>query len=345
MYPTSAGVVAISERLAVHTQLTVLEHSHLDPIEEFAQDVLTGLTDSPRWLPCRYLYNARGSELFEQISDQPEYYPTRVEASILERHATDISETTGPVTLIELGSGTSVKTDYLLGAYTENRQSVCYVPIDVSESALQMGVKAIASRRPTVTVEGIVGTYQSAFPLFRDHSPSMVIFLGSTLGNFNVTESAQFFTNVSQSMSPGDYFLLGVDLVKEESVIEAAYNDSAGVTAQFTTNIFRRINRELGATVDLDQIKHVAVYNSNWQRMEIFIEFLTDQKVDVAPLGKQVTIGAGERVMIEISRKFVLEDMATHVGQHGLAVQNTYLDDDGWFGLLLMRAVGHSIGT
>jgi L-histidine N-alpha-methyltransferase len=141
-------------------------------------------------------------------------------------------------------------------------------------------------------------------------------------------------------MSPGDHFLLGVDLVKEESIVEAAYNDSAGVTAQFTTNIFRRINRELGAAVDLDQIKHVAVYNSDWQRMEIFIEFLADQKVEIEPLGKQVVIGAGERVMIEISRKFVLEDMATHARQHGLAVQKTYVDDDGWFGLLLMRAVG-----
>jgi len=345
LYPTQTGAVVISQQSGAHAQLTVLEHSRLDPIQEFARDVLSGLTDSPRWLPCRYLYDARGSELFEQISDQPEYYPTRAEASILERHATDICETTGPVTLIELGSGTSVKTDHLLGAYTRDGQSVRYVPVDVSESALQMGAETIVKLRPTVTVDGIVGTYQSAFPLFRDHSPSMVIFLGSTLGNFNVTESAQFFTDVSQSMSLGDYFLLGVDLVKEESVIEAAYNDRAGVTAQFTTNIFRRINRELGATVDLDQIKHVAVYNSNWRRMEIFIEFLADQQVDIEPLGKRVAIGAGERVMIEISRKFVLEDMATHVGQHGLAVQNTYLDDDGWFGLLLMRAVGHSTGT
>ena len=304
---------------------------------EFARDTLAGLTDSPRWLPCRYLYDERGSQLFEQICDQPEYYQTRAEAEILERHAENIRETTGPVTLIELGSGTSVKTDYLLAAYTKNGEFVRYVPVDVSESALQVGVEAIARRRPSVRVEGLVGTYESAFPLFRDHSPAMVVFLGSTIGNLNVTESANFFSEVSGSLQPGDFFLLGVDLVKDADQIEAAYNDKAGVTARFTTNIFARMNRELGSDVNLDQLKHVAIYNPDWQRMEIFIEFLAQQEIYMAPLGKSVTIGAGERVMIEISRKFVIEDIREHVGHFGFSVCNTYLDDAGRFGLLLMQ--------
>ena len=304
---------------------------------EFAREALAGLTDSPRWLPCRFLYDERGSQLFEAICDQPEYYQTRAEAAILERHARHIREATGPVTLIELGSGTSVKTDYLLAAYTANGESVRYVPIDVSESALQVASESIVRRRRTVQVEGIVGTYQSAFPLFRDHSPVMIVFLGSTIGNLNITESAQFFSDVSSSLEPGDFFLLGVDLVKDADVIEAAYNDRAGVTAQFTTNIFARMNRELGSNVDVDQLKHVAMYNSDWQRMEIFIEFLADQEVHIEPLGKSVAIGAAERVMIEISRKFVIEDLTEHVEHFGFKVLNTYFDADRWFGLLLMQ--------
>ncbi|UCG88896.1 MAG: L-histidine N(alpha)-methyltransferase [Gemmatimonadota bacterium] len=322
------------------TQLAVLERSQSDPVLEFAQDAVAGLTDSPRWLPCRYLYDERGSQLFEQICDQPEYYQTQAEAAILERRGGDIRATTGPVTLIELGSGTSVKTDFLLAAYTVNGESIRYVPIDVSESALQVAAERIARLRPTVRVAGIVGTYESAFPLFRGHSPVMVVFLGSTIGNLNVTESAQFFTDLSDSLEPGDFFLLGVDLVKDADVIEAAYNDRAGVTAQFTTNIFARMNRELGSAVDLDQIRHVAVYNSDWQRMEVFIEFLADQEVKIGPLEKSLTVAAGERVMIEISRKFVIEDLQEHVEHFGFTVRNTYFDDDRRFGLLLMQSAG-----
>jgi L-histidine N-alpha-methyltransferase len=307
---------------------------------EFARDALAGLTDSPRWLPCRYLYDERGSELFEQICEQPEYYQTRAESRILERHAGHIRATTGPVTLIELGSGTSVKTDYLLEAYAGNGESVRYVPVDVSESALLTGIETIEERHPNVEIAGIVGTYESAFSKFKEHSPTMVIFLGSTIGNMNVTESGRFFDAVSGSLEPGDFFLLGVDLVKDVDVLEAAYNDRAGVTAQFTTNIFARMNRELGSDVDLDQLRHVATYNSDWQRMEIFTEFLADQEIHIEPLGKTVAIGAGERVMIEISRKFVIEDLSEHVGHFGFAVKHTYLDDERTFGLLLMQRCG-----
>ena len=319
------------------SSLTRLGHANTDAAVEFAHDVFTGLSDTPRWLPCKYLYDQRGSELYESICDQSEYYPTRTEAAILERCARDIQTATGPVSLIELGSGTSVKTDYLLDAYTREGGSVHYVPVDVSESALQIAADAIIDRRPRVTVEGIVGTYETAFHLFRDHSPAMVVFLGSTIGNLNDHESNQFLTALAGSVSQGDYFLLGVDLVKDHELISAAYNDAAGVTAQFTTNVFARMNRELNAGVDLDQIKHVATYEPARQRMEIFVEFLTEQIVNLAPVEKRIRVGAGEKVMIEISHKFVLGDLTEHVAQFGFDVQQTYTDENQWFGLLLMK--------
>jgi L-histidine N-alpha-methyltransferase len=332
-----AGDTAISDLRGQRAQLTVLEAPDSDPVLAFAKAVSAGLNASQRWLHCSYLYDARGSELFEQICDLPEYYPTRTEAAILEKHADEICDVTGPVTIIELGSGTSVKTDYLLAAYTSDTTSVRYVPVDVSESALRVAAQNIGERRPLVQFSGIVGTYESAFHLFREHSPSLVVFLGSTIGNLNPAESSRFLSQLAGNMRSGDYFLLGIDLVKEVSVLEAAYNDSAGVTAEFTKNIFTRINRELGSSVDLDQIEHVAVYNPEWQRIEVSIEFLADQDVEVKPLGERFSIAAGERVLIEISRKFVLSETRDHIAQFGFSLNNVYTDDDEQFALLLMQ--------
>jgi L-histidine N-alpha-methyltransferase len=332
-----SGGSAIYDDVAQNAHITVLDPPGFDPVLEFAKSVSTGLSDSPRWLHCRYLYDERGSELFERICELPEYYPTRVEAAILEQHAARIRSITGPVTIVELGSGTSVKTDYLLTAYTEEGAPLRYVPVDVSESGLQVAARTIGERHPSVEFSGIVGTYEAAFPLFWEHSPSMVVFLGSTIGNFNPAESSLFLSQLAENMQSGDYLLLGIDLIKDMAVLEAAYNDTAGVTADFSKNLFARINRELGATVDLNNVKHVAVYNPKLQRIEIFIEFLTDQDIHVEPLGERYSIAAGERVLIEISRKFVLSEMRDHVAQFGFSLNNAYTDDDDQFALLLMQ--------
>jgi L-histidine N-alpha-methyltransferase len=288
---------------------------------EFARAAAVGLTDIPRWLPCQYLYDARGSALFEEITRQPEYYPTRTEARILERHAPDIRDATGRVALIELGSGSSVKTSYLLSAYAEANGKVTYVPVDVSASAIEHARERIGRLHPSVRVDGIVGRYEEAFPQFHRHSPAMVVFLGSTIGNLN----------------NGDYFLLGADLVKDKAVLEAAYNDAAGVTATFTTNLFTRMNRELGAGVDLAQVEHVARYDEDWQRVEIFVRFNEAQTVRIEPLDLSVDIGAGEMVMVEISRKFVLADLTQYLATLGLAVREVFTDERSWFGLLLLQ--------
>ncbi len=307
---------------------------------EFARAAATGLTDTPRWLPCQYLYDARGSALFEQITRQPEYYQTRAEAVILANCAPAIREETGDVTLIELGSGNSEKTGYLLEAYTSGDTPVRYVPVDVSAAALRQASERLAVDHPGVDVSGLVGRYEEAFPLFREYSPSVVVFLGSTIGNFNNGESLRFWRSVATHMADGDYFLLGVDLVKDPAVLEAAYNDAAGVTAEFTKNLFARMNRELESGLDLNQLEHVARYSEEWQRMEIFVRFVNAQSVHIEPIGATVAIDAGEQVMVEISRKFVLAHLATYLSIFGLQLRNVFTDAQEWFAVLLLQKSG-----
>lgn len=303
----------------------------------FARSVAKSLADEPKWLDCRFLYDAEGSRLFERITEQPEYYPTRTEAAILERHAVEIREITGPRTLVELGSGYSVKTEHLLAAYENGESQVLYVPVDVSEAALREASKSIASRFSGVQMTGINGPYRSVFSVFEQLSPQMVIFLGSTIGNLNPEESAMFWQNMARHLPAGDFFLLGADLVKDPAILKAAYDDAAGVTASFTKNYFARMNRELGAGVDLQQIEHVPVWNPELSRMEIYVEFRTAQRIRVEPLDRTFEIDAGERIMVEISRKFRLPELERELTSHGFHVRHAFTDDREWFAVLLLE--------
>jgi L-histidine Nalpha-methyltransferase len=304
---------------------------------EFARGVAAGLSDVPRWLPSRFLYDARGSALFEEICELPEYYPTRTESAILAAHARDVAQITGPVTLLELGSGSAVKTDHLLRAYAARAARTDYVSVDVSEAALADAARRIVTQHPAVRVTGVVGRYEEAFRLFDRHSPCLVLFLGSTIGNLNHAESVVFWERVARHLAPGDFFLLGVDLVKDAGVLERAYNDAAGVSARFTRNVFRRMNDELDAGLDLDAIEHVARYNTAWQRIEISARFRAAQTVRIAPLGTSVAIGAGEMVMTEVSRKFEVERLRAYLACFGLVTRAVYTDPRRWFGVLLLQ--------
>jgi L-histidine N-alpha-methyltransferase len=309
----------------------------VDPVLQMARDVARGLTDTPPWLSSKYLYDEEGSRLFEAICEQPEYYLTRTEGTILSKHASQIAGETGPVTLIELGSGSAAKTDHLLSAYAAGGDDVLYVPVDVSETALEAARDDIVERHRSVTVAGIAGTYESAFPLFKRFSPAMVLFLGSSIGNFDQRDADGFWGAVSSALPSGDYFLLGVDLIKSTTLLHAAYNDAAGVTAAFTKNLFARLNKELGAGVELDQIEHVARYNAEWQRVEIFARFLTDQQVHLEPLDRTVDVEAGTMMMTEISRKFSLHRLKEYLASFDFSVRSVYTDDNEWFAVLLLQ--------
>lgn len=322
-------------------QNVVLQAGSLqDPVRDFEASVVNGLNLSQPVLECRFLYDARGSRLYEQITDQPEYYPTRTEAGILQDKATEISTLTGPCTLIELGSGSSVKTEYLLSAYQSRYANICYTPIDICANALKDAGRSITLQRPQVQVIGIHGTYDDSFPLIRCASPSLVIFLGSTIGNFTSEEEHTFWSDISTHMQAGDHFLLGVDLVKDTDILEAAYNDRKGVTEQFTKNYFVRMNRELSTNVDIDNIGHVAFFNPVEERMEIYIEFLDSQTITMPSLQQSFPFARGERIMLEISRKFRLPRVIENLSQYGLHPVRTYTDRQGWFGLLLLEKKG-----
>lgn len=303
----------------------------------FARSVAAGLGADPKWLQCQYLYDKVGSELFERITEQPEYYPTRTETQILAESSAEIAEITGPLTLVELGSGFSVKTEHLLNAYVALGIDVHYVPVDVSASALRGANDAITDDFPSVQVTGINGPYESAFPVFELLSPQLVIFLGSTIGNFNAEEAGVFWRGVSEHLPLGNYFLLGIDLVKDPKLLEAAYNDAAGVTAQFTRNLWARINRELGASVDLDVLEHVAVWSEERSRMEISTRFTDAQRVYIEPLNSTFEISPGEQVLIEISRKFRLSEIAADLKPHGFNFVRSFTDPNQWFALLLLQ--------
>ena len=308
-----------------------------DPVQDFLTSVTSSLNQLPPLLECRFLYDARGSELYEQICDQPEYYLTRTEATILRQHAADISRQTGPCHLIELGSGSSAKTDYLLSAYQTRYTNVCYTPIDISATALKNAGRLITRQRPQVQVVGIHGTYEDSFPLIRCASPALIIFLGSTIGNFTPEEEHIFWSDIAHYMQAGDNFLLGIDLVKDREILDAAYNDKAGVTAQFSKNYFVRMNRELSTRVDLDRIAHVAFFNPSREQMEIYSEFLSDQTITLPALKQSFPFAGGERILLEISRKFRLPKVIENLFSYGLKPIRTYTDEQDWFALLLLE--------
>ncbi|MBJ6749651.1 L-histidine N(alpha)-methyltransferase [Geomonas anaerohicana] len=319
------------------TPAIVQSQPNLDPLIDFARSCVRGFYADPRSMESRFLYDEEGSALFEEITRQPEYYLTRTEAAILAAHAAEIRELTGPTRILELGSGSAQKTDHLLRAWLEQGGPTRYYPVDVSAAALSSACAGIRSRFPTVEVVGVQCQYREAFPVLAQLSPVLVAFLGSSIGNFTPQETLAFVRALAAALRPGDFFLLGLDLVKERSILEGAYNDQAGVSARFTRNLFARMNRELGAGIDLDAIEHAAWYRQDQELVEISARFTREQTFRLTPPGRVITIGQGELVRTEISRKFRLERVMPELEGCGFAAERVFTDDQGWFALLLLR--------
>src|SRR5690606_8410577 len=239
------------------------------------------------------------------------------EADLLRLHADEVHELVGPSTLVELGAGTAAKTRHLLDAWTRGGRFAAYVGVDICPSVVEGAAKALRADYPTLEVHGIAASYDQALTRLSEHSPLTLAFLGSTLGNLDDPELEAFLQRAAAGLSPGDHFLVGVDLVKDPATLEAAYNDAAGVTAEFTRNLFARMNRELGTAVDLDAIEHVAYWNSRKERIDIFARFLRQTLVDLPTVGRRFRIAAGEMVQTEISRKFRAEDLVRRLAPHG----------------------------
>lgn len=302
----------------------------------FAQSIVRGLDDSPRWLSCRYLYDAVGSALFERITEQPEYYLTRVEAGLLAAHAHEIAELAGRSTLVELGAGTARKTRLLLQAWSA-RGRTRYVPVDICADVLETTAATLAHDLPSVTVEPLCATYEQALPRLGACSPLTLCFLGSSLGNLNPGEQDELFTSLSTALGAGDHLLLGLDLVKDPAVLDAAYNDAAGVTATFTKNLFVRMNEELGTALDLDTIQHLAWYDAARDRVAIHARFTRPTTIALPEHGRTFRLAAGELVLTEISTKFRLPVVSALAARHGFDLVRTFGGDGVGFALVLYR--------
>jgi L-histidine N-alpha-methyltransferase len=311
---------------------------HLGPgalAEQMAVDVRTGLTSTPKTLPPKYFYDAHGSDLFDQITRLPEYYPTRAERAILEARVDEIARVSGAETLVELGSGTSEKTRLLLDALTRAGTLRRFVPFDVDPAVLEDAARSIGEELPSLEVEPVVGDFEHHLGELPRHPRRLVAFLGSTIGNLDPTQRADFLAGVRSTMGEGDAFLLGTDLVKAPIRLVAAYDDRAGVTAAFNKNVLTVLNRELGADFDPDAFEHVALWDSSLERVEMRLESTRDQRVRIADLDLDVELVEGEQVRTEISSKFRRDVVEAELAAAGLDLRHWWTDEPGDFALSL----------
>jgi L-histidine N-alpha-methyltransferase len=298
-------------------------------------DALAGLAGMPKSLPPKWFYDERGSELFDKITRLDEYYPTRAERSILRTAAGDIAAAARASTLVELGSGFADKTRLLLDALHEAGTLRRYVPVDVSESALIAGAGRILQRYPGLAVHAVVSDFEEHLGLPDGDGPRLVAFLGGTIGNLVPAQRAEFLAALRARMSPADSLLLGTDLVKDPAVLVAAYDDAAGVTAQFNKNILHVLNTELGADFDQDYFDHVAVWDAEAQWIEMRLRSARQQDVRLPAIGLTASFGDGEQMRTEVSAKFRKEGVAAELAAAGFSMRSWLTDTGGRFGLSL----------
>ncbi|MBD3368228.1 MAG: L-histidine N(alpha)-methyltransferase, partial [Candidatus Eisenbacteria bacterium] len=310
-------------------------------LRRFAEDVRVGLGSSPKHLPCVYLYDARGSELFDRITRLPEYYLTQAESEIIEAHAARIADAArGPIHVVELGSGTSAKTVALLEALVDANGSAIYRPIDVCADVLRASAEVLTEAVPGVTVKPIRARYIEGLERVDADGEVLLLWLGSSIGNLERDRAAQFLSRLRGRLSPGDRLLIGFDLVKDVGVLAAAYNDSSGVTAEFNLNLLRRINRELGGDFELERFRHIAHWNPDHRRIEMYLESLEDQRVTILNPGLTVEFSCGERVHTENSHKYTLGGIAALAEDAGLEIEERWLDSRKYFSLHSLRVPG-----
>src|SRR5260370_2307065 len=322
--------------------MTALEIIRLLPpgflAESLRRDVLAGLTRSPKRLPPKWFYDDRGSELFEQITRLPEYYPTRAERAILRPRAGEIAAVSRAHTLVEPGCGSAEKTVLLLDALRDAGTLRRYVRVDVSEAALLAAAPGLRAAYPGLTVLAVVSDFEEHLGLPPAEGPRLVAFLGSTIGNLEPAARGEFLASLRAGLDSGDSLLLGTDLVKDPATLVAAYEDSAGVTAEFNKNVLALINRELDATFHLDAFEHVAGWDSVSEWIEMRLRSLTGQTVKLGALGMAVTFAGGEEMRTEVSAKFRKEGVRAELARAGFEMRAWWTDQEGRFALSLSQA-------
>jgi dimethylhistidine N-methyltransferase len=308
----------------------------------FARDVATGLRESPKTLSCRYFYDAEGSRLFEDICALPEYYLTRAEAAILRRHAADIAAAVPrETTLVELGSGNAAKTRLLIEAFLATRPQQQYVPVDICRPVLEESSQTLLRGYPGLEIVAIAAEYQEGLQQLATlvQGPRLILWLGSNIGNFTRIEATKFLTGVARTLTPADRLLVGIDLRKERTVLEAAYDDAQGVTARFNLNLLARINRELSGHFDLTRFRHRTVYNEAMGCVEMYLDSTCRQRVTIDTLELAVDFAEGEAVHTENSYKYSPVEIDALATTAGLTIERRWLDAESRFSLNLFAPV------
>jgi L-histidine N-alpha-methyltransferase len=312
----------------------------LDPdwaARSLVDDVRRGLGSPPLRLPPKWLYDDEGSRLFDEITRLEEYYPTKAEREILHRHAGDIVAASNASTLVELGSGTSDKTRLLLDAFTASGRLERFVPVDVSEQTLRDAAARLAAQYPGLQVEALVGDFTLHLGHLPAGGPTMVAFLGGTIGNLYVEERAAFLGALADSLRAGDWLLLGTDLVKSADRLVAAYDDPRGLTAAFVTNCLHVLNRELDADFDTDAFTYVAFWDPAMERMDLRLRADMPQTVSIPGADLSVDLASGEEIRVEISTKFSRETLRRELVAAGFTVEHTFTDSAADFAVTLAR--------
>jgi len=329
-----------SDRNFINDRLTIDRLLDIKAIEkDDIQDIISGLQNTPKSIPARYFYDQLGSQLFEQICDLPEYYPTRSEASILQQYAPEIVELTKAVELVELGSGSSTKTRSLLDVYQSLNSPLYYTPVDVSGSMLEATANSLLTEYSQLKIQGKVATYDRALEQLSTYSlgKRLIIFLGSSIGNFDTQQCDRFINQVTTALNPGDYFLLGIDLQKQIETLEAAYNDAQGITAAFNLNMLQHLNNRFQGNFNPDLFKHNAIYNTEQNQIEMYLISQAAQSVTLQGINMTIQLDKEEAILTEISRKFNLNQMEHYLSKSNLNLIKTYTDSQQWFGLLLCQ--------
>lgn len=313
-----------------------------DPLAGLAEDVRRGLGGEPKRFLPKYFYDELGSQLFEAICLLPEYYLTRAENEILKLYADEIAASVeGKTTLIEMGSGSASKTRLLIEALLRKQEELLFIPVDISATALDSSSRILLQSYPQLNIEAYAADYFAALAELskKPKGRTLALFLGSNISNFDLSDALKFLRALRQVLRAGDALLLGADLKKDKAILEAAYNDALGVTAAFNLNVLARINRELGGNFDLRAFKHLAFYNEEAGRVEIYIESTRDQTVSISQLDVEVQFAEGEQIHTENSYKYDLNDITKLASETGFIRNHTWLDQQERFSSNLLMAV------
>jgi len=312
---------------------------HATKIEKsFAEEIFSSLNQNSKFINPKFFYDKKGSDLFESICLLPEYYPTRTEISILKKLKHDLlSYLDKNINLVELGSGASVKTRLILDIFTKLQPKLEYFPIDISE-ILTESSEQLLKDYDTLRITGIIDTYEGGLEFLKnyDNKKNLILFLGSSFGNFTPDDGKLFLEKIFSTMKSGDLFLIGLDLVKDKNILESAYNDSEGITAKFNLNILSRINDELDADFDINNFSHYSIYNENDQRIEMNLKSLVSQSVIIGKSNLSLNLGRNELIHTEYSHKYHIPQIKKLLSDVGFEIKNMWLDDKKYFSLTLV---------